>query len=190
MPIDPIEDVFGDPPESLDVPGEELILTLHEPVLVLDAQLRVSVANSAFLMEFGLSDDEIRGRSVYALRSGAWRTAEVRDLLERVVPGRDLVEDHLLDLPGQGPFGSGYRVNARPLRTGANELRWLILAFRRESVSPEAVEEEPGSLRALAVEHGVDVVVLSGYRGAVAVRGELGAVEVHQVHGLGSRSPS
>lgn len=160
MPIDPIDDVSGDPPAILDVPGEELILTLHEPVLVLDSDLRVSVANSAFLMEFGLSGDEIRGRSVYSLRSGAWRTAEVRELLERVVPGRDLVEDHLLALPGQGPFGSGYRVNARPLRTGANELRWLILAFRRESVSPAAVEEEPGSLRALAAEHGVDVVVL------------------------------
>lgn len=176
MPIDPIDDVSGEPPASLDVPGEELILALHEPVLVLDADLRVSVANSAFLMEFGLSEDEIHGRSVYTLRAGAWRTAEVRELLERVVPSRDLVEEHLLALPGQGPFGSGYRVNVRPLRTGANELRWLILAFRRESVSPEAAEEEPGSLRALAVEHGMDVVVLYSTSGRCVY---LGAAAAH-----------
>jgi PAS domain S-box-containing protein len=159
-----------------EIPGHELILTLHEPVLVLDADLRVRVANPAFLFEFGLSDDAARGRSVYSLGGGAWGSAEVRELLERVVPTRDLVEDHLLTLPGQGPFGAGYRVNARPLRTGANQLHCLLLAFRRELPPREAPDEGSESLRVLASEHGADIVVLydtSGrcvYLGAAAAR--------------------
>ena len=160
MPIDTFDDLPGEPGQPLDVLGEELVLTLHEPVLVLDADLRVSVANSAFLTEFALSADEVRGRHVYSLRDETWRTAEMHDLFDRVVPGRDLVEDHYLALPGQGPFGAGYRVNVRPLRTGENKLRCLIVAFRREWLSREAFEDGPGSLRALAVERGADVVVL------------------------------
>lgn len=159
-----------------EIPGHELVLTLHEPVLVLDAQLHVRLANPAFLLEFGLSGDAAAGRSVYSLGGGAWGSAEVRELLERVVPTRDLVEDHRLALPGQGPFGAGYRVNARPLRTGANELRCYLLAFRREMPAREAADESSDSLRALAAEHGADIVVLydtSGrcvYLGAAAAR--------------------
>lgn len=159
-----------------DIAGHELILTLHEPVLVLDADLCVLIANPAFLMEFGLSHDAARGESVYSLGNGAWGTAELRELLERVVPTRDLIEDHLLELPGQGPFGAGYRVNVRPLRTGANQLNCLILAFRREIPLREEPEEGTGSLRLLAAEHGADIVVLydtSGrcvYLGAAAAR--------------------
>lgn len=159
-----------------EIPGHELILALHEPVLVLDAELRVRLANPSFLFEFGLSEDAARGRSVYTLGGGAWGSAEVRELMERVVPTRDLVEDHLLSLPGQGPFGAGYRVNVRPLRSGANELRCLLLAFRRELPAREPLDERPDSLRVLASEHGADVVVLYDttgrcvYLGAAAAR--------------------
>lgn len=164
------------PLQPVDIPGDELILTLHEPVLVLDAALRVRVANPAFLLEFGLSSDSLTGNSVYSIANGAWGTAEVRELLEKVVPTRDLVEDHLLELPGQGPFGAGYRVNVRPLRTGANQLQCLILAFRREIPPREAPEEGSDSLRVLAAEHGSDIVVLYDttgrcvYLGAAAAR--------------------
>jgi PAS domain S-box-containing protein len=137
------------------------MLALHEPLLVLDAALRVVMANPAFLVEFGLSDDEAKGHSVYRLNQEAWNTAEVRELLERAIPSSELIEDHPLALRGLGPLGSGYRVNARPLRSGANELRYLLLAFRRvepATSAPPADDEE--SLRSLAAEHGADVVVL------------------------------
>ena len=175
MPNDHIDDDSGEPRRLLDLPGEELVLTLHEPVLVLGADLVVSIANSAFLTEFALSADEVVGRSVYAMRDELWRTAEVQELFERVVPGHDLIEDHYLALPGQGPFGAGYRVNVRPLRTGENELRSLIVAFRREWLSREAFEDGPGSLRALAVERGADVVVLYSTTGRCVYLGSSAA---------------
>ena len=60
-----------------NIPGDELILTLHEPVLVLDAELRVRIANPSFQLEFGLSADALVGGSVYGMGKGAWGTAEV-----------------------------------------------------------------------------------------------------------------
>jgi PAS domain S-box-containing protein len=148
------------PPAAPPIPGHELIVALHEPILVLDAELRVRVANPAFLLEFSLSDDEALGLPVYSLARGGWDTPELRHLLEHAVPTSELIEDYFLELGGKGLLGAGYRVNIRPLRSGANELRLLLLAFRREAPPQEVPDPSAGSLRLLAAEHGPDVVAL------------------------------
>lgn len=60
--------------------------TIREPLLVLDADLKVSSANPAFFEKFAVSRDETLGRPFLELGNGQWDIPELRLLLERVLP--------------------------------------------------------------------------------------------------------
>jgi two-component system CheB/CheR fusion protein len=63
---------------------ESIVETLREPLLVLDADLRVVSANRAFYRAFDLLPAEVEGHLPWELAGGAWSTPELRAQLERV----------------------------------------------------------------------------------------------------------
>lgn len=93
--------------------AETLIETVPDPVLVLDAELRVISANRAFSRTFHLTAQEVSGLHLYELGSGQWNIAQLRALLEDLVLTQSSVEDvtveHQFALVGRKIL----RVNAR-----------------------------------------------------------------------------
>jgi PAS domain-containing protein len=63
------------------------------PTLVLDSDLRITVANPAFYRVFGLKPEETESQLIYDLGGGRWNIPELRRLLEEIVPRNSRVDD-------------------------------------------------------------------------------------------------
>ncbi|MGE5739038.1 MAG: PAS domain-containing sensor histidine kinase, partial [Betaproteobacteria bacterium] len=61
--------------------AEAIVETVREPLLVLDKDLHVKMANQSFLGTFRASKGETEGRLLYELGNGQWDIPELRRLL-------------------------------------------------------------------------------------------------------------
>lgn len=88
-------------PQSL---AQAIVDTIHEPLLVLDAKLRVLAAGRAFYETFKVDPNETMGCLLYDLGDGQWNAPALRVLLETIIPERTAMDgfevDH--DFPGVG----------------------------------------------------------------------------------------
>jgi two-component system CheB/CheR fusion protein len=89
--------------------------TLREPVLVLDSELRVLQANSAFYETFRTGREQTENKHMYELGNGQWNFPTLRHLLEEVLqkesPVRDFEMTHAFPAIGSRTM----RLNARRL---------------------------------------------------------------------------
>ena len=116
-----------------------IVDTVREPLLILDATLRVRSANRAFYQTFQVSAEETVDRLIYELGNGQWDIPDLRRLLEDIVPKSSVFND--FELEHTFPV-IGRRVmllNARKLQAGQHgEL--LVLAM--EDVTARKSAEE------------------------------------------------
>jgi two-component system CheB/CheR fusion protein len=66
--------------------AEAIVRTVHDPLIVLDGDLRVQSANPAFYRTFQVTPAETEGRLLYELGNGQWNNGELRGLLEKLLP--------------------------------------------------------------------------------------------------------
>src|SRR6267154_6527289 len=62
-----------------------IVDTVREPLLILDATLRVRSANRAFYQTFQVSSEETENRLIYELGNGRWDIPALRTLLEDII---------------------------------------------------------------------------------------------------------
>ncbi|CAH0997939.1 Sensor histidine kinase RcsC [Emticicia aquatica] len=72
--------------EELYTYYEGIISTVHEPVLILDKNIRIKSANKSFCKMFNTNEDDITGISLYKLGNNLWNIPPLRELLEDIVP--------------------------------------------------------------------------------------------------------
>jgi PAS domain S-box-containing protein len=92
-----------EPSLPLTLCGESLLSALREPVLVLDADLRVRQANPPFCRAFALSTNEVLGRPLAEV--GGWDFPRLRSLLRGVLAGEPPAATDVeaeSDFPGVG----------------------------------------------------------------------------------------
>jgi two-component system CheB/CheR fusion protein len=84
--------------------AEAVIRTVHNPLLVLDGDLRVQRANPAFYRMFRTDAGATEGRSLYALGDGQWDVAELRSQLEALSRGNGEMSEFAVesDFPALG----------------------------------------------------------------------------------------
>ena len=70
--------------ESYDL-SEAIIATLHEPLLILNANMNVKSANVAFYQLFNVKKEETEGKSVFELGDKQWDNPQLRILLKDVI---------------------------------------------------------------------------------------------------------
>jgi two-component system CheB/CheR fusion protein len=78
--IDPLKRSLTLAEEARDY-AEGMIETVREPLVVLDADLRVQRATSSFYAMFRVSREETVGRFLYDLGSGQWNRPKLREML-------------------------------------------------------------------------------------------------------------
>ncbi len=84
--------------EELYTYYEGIIATVHEPVLVLDKNIRVKSANKSFCKMFRVVEHEIMGVSLYKLGNNQWNIPRLRELLEDIVPKNVRFHDFEVEL--------------------------------------------------------------------------------------------
>jgi len=77
--------------------AEAVVETIAQPLLVLDANLKVKMANRAFLQHFQVPPEETIGRQIYDLGNRQWNIPELRRLLEDVLRQSGNIEDYRVE---------------------------------------------------------------------------------------------
>ena len=98
--------------------ASSIVETVPEPLLVLDRDHDVKLANRRFYETFQIAPMETENRSFFDLAKGAWDVPEIRSLLAATVSGEKPDEDLELEL-NFGPLGKkALLVNARRIAGG------------------------------------------------------------------------
>ncbi len=79
--------------EELYTYYEGIISTVHEPVLILDKNIRIISANKSFCKVFHVIEDEIIGIILYKLGTSQWNLPRLRELLEEIVQKNNRFHD-------------------------------------------------------------------------------------------------
>ena len=114
--------------KAIETYAQNIVDTVREPLLILDATLRVRSANRAFYQTFHVSPEETEGRLIYELGNGQWDIPDLRTLLEDIVPKSSVFDDFELEHTFPAIGRRVMLLNARKLQAGHHgEL--LVLAM-------------------------------------------------------------
>ncbi|UEG49839.1 response regulator [Ferruginibacter lapsinanis] len=77
---------------------ETILSAIHEPMLVLNKDMRIKSANKAFCKAFHVDEEDSIGISLYKLSNSQWNIPQLRELLEDIVPKNNHFHDFELEL--------------------------------------------------------------------------------------------
>ena len=120
--------------------AENIIRTVRDPLLVLDADLRVEAANQYFYDTFKLSARETLNTVLYELGDKEWDIPELRRLLSEVLPEQKSLNDfqvkHVFRDIGQKTM----LLNARQIQRQDGGAPLILLAIEDVSAREEMIE--------------------------------------------------
>ncbi len=85
VPIDKIKKAEEEARDALHY-FQEIVETVREPLVVLEGDLKVRLANETFYRTFGDGAGQVEGRRIYELGDGQWDIPRLRELLEKILP--------------------------------------------------------------------------------------------------------
>ena len=116
--------------------AENIINTLHEPLLILAPDLQVQLVNPAFYRFFHVEPTETVGRRIYDLGNGQWNIPVLRRLLEEVLPQNSVIEEFEVAHEFENIGRRIMSLNARKL-----DHRGLILLGMRDVTERKQLED-------------------------------------------------
>jgi two-component system CheB/CheR fusion protein len=107
--------------------NEEIFNTIHDPLLILDSELKVLRATDGFYRLFRLHEEEVEGKFIYELGDRQWRIPALKTQLMSVLPKQGFVKDFEIDYN----FSIGRRILKLSARqfTPHNQEKVIILAI-------------------------------------------------------------
>lgn len=111
---------------TLEEYTNKIIETIHEPLLVLDPDLRVQLVNPAFYTTFQVEPEASLGRYIYELGNGQWNIPALRVLLEEVLPHDKVFQDYAMTHTFEHLGERTMLLNARRL----NHIQFILLAIK------------------------------------------------------------
>jgi two-component system CheB/CheR fusion protein len=114
--------------------AEAILRTVHEPVMVLDAQQRVLSVNDAFCRHFQVSEHEVKNGALAEVCQGQWNIPQLAAIIDQLQHGPGAAAAELThDFPGLGQ---------RTLHVQARRIGWkhsdgrIVLALRDPQIEP------------------------------------------------------
>lgn len=145
--------------------AENVVATVREPLLVLDADLRVQSANQSFYDVFRVPGNETIGRLLYDLGDHQWDIPELRRLLTEILPQKKNLQDFRVD--HEFPL-IGNRVmllNAREILQQNGAARLILLAI--EDITERARGEDARGRLAAIVDSSADAIFSKNLNGTI-----------------------
>jgi two-component system CheB/CheR fusion protein len=145
--------------------AEAIVDTVRECILVLDKELRVKAANSAFLETFRVSRDETEGRLFPELGNGQWNIPRLLELLNDILLRQTEVREFEVEQQFPAIGARTMRLNARLIQryTEAGALILLVIEDVTERRRALKLQEEQSEL----VELAHDAIIVRDRRNAV-----------------------
>ncbi|MDB5455116.1 MAG: signal transduction histidine kinase [Caulobacter sp.] len=138
--MNPLQDI-----EDAQTLAQAIVNTIHEPLIVLDDELRVLAASRAFYEIFKVDVEHTSGCLLYDLGDGQWNIPALRLLLETIIPEHTAMDgfevDH--DFPGLGR--RTMLLNARKVLYDTSSSSTILLAFT-DITARRAIEREKEEL--------------------------------------------
>jgi chemotaxis protein methyltransferase CheR len=131
--------------EDAQTLAQAIVNTIHEPLLVLDAQLRVLSASRAFFETFKVDRKATHGCLLYDLGDGQWDIPALRVLLETIIPERTAMDDFEVDHDFPGLGRRIMLLNARKVLYDTSPNSTILLAFT-DITARRAIELEKEEL--------------------------------------------
>jgi two-component system CheB/CheR fusion protein len=109
--------------------AEAIVATVREPLLILDADLRVRTANQSFYTCFRTGREQTEGKLIHELRGRGWAEPALRELLEKVLPEKSIFQDFRIEISLPGVKKKLMLLNARRLAPSAGHPPMILLAM-------------------------------------------------------------
>ncbi|MCF7827222.1 MAG: PAS domain-containing protein, partial [Candidatus Marinimicrobia bacterium] len=109
--------------------AENIIATVREPLLVLDADLKVISANHSFIKNFLVEEEGTTGKFIYKLGNGQWDIPALRNLLEKMLIDTSEITDYRVDHDFESIGRRSMLLNARRVRQEARKATLILLAI-------------------------------------------------------------
>lgn len=120
--------------KATHVLAKSIVNTVREPLIILDAELKIISANNSFYRVFQITPKEIEGKSFFKLGKLQWNIPELRQLLESILRENTHFDDFKVenDFPGIGR--KVLLLNARRVEPVPGHSLMILLAM--EDVTP------------------------------------------------------
>ncbi|HVO85243.1 MAG TPA: ATP-binding protein [Syntrophobacteria bacterium] len=109
--------------------AESIVETVREPLVVLDADLRVISANRSFYETFKTKPGETAGQLLYDLGNRQWNIPKLRELLEEILPTGAAFDNFEVEHEFKTIGRRVMHLNARRLSKKTNETHLILLAI-------------------------------------------------------------
>ena len=111
-----------------------MVNTVHEPLLALDADLKIVAASRSFYGFFRVTPEEAIGQRLYDVGNGQWNIPELRTLLNEILPQKKMLDGFSVthDFPTIGR--RTLRLNAREIIQTSDQERLILLAMEDVTV--------------------------------------------------------
>jgi PAS domain S-box-containing protein len=109
--------------------AETIVETVREPLVVLDADLRVISANRSFYETFKTKPRETVGQLLYDLGNRQWNIPKLRELLEEILPTNATFDNFEVEHEFKTIGRRVMHLNARRLSKKTNETHLILLAI-------------------------------------------------------------
>jgi two-component system, chemotaxis family, CheB/CheR fusion protein len=128
----------------------DIVATMRQPLIVLDEDLRVRMANRSFYTRFQVIREETEGRLLYELGGRQWDIPELRRLLEEILPQNNSLDNYEVSPYFEHIGRRTMLLNARRIvpETGKGGLILLAIDDVTASASPPKKAPDPKKRKA------------------------------------------
>ena len=109
--------------------SENIVNSLREPILVLNENLTVYSANQSFYDNFKVNPDETVGVSFFKLDKGQWDIADLRNLLEKILPENTEFNDYKVEKEFSDIGYKKMLINAHRIYRGDVGTQFILLTI-------------------------------------------------------------
>jgi two-component system CheB/CheR fusion protein len=127
--------------------AESIISTMREPLVILNAEMKVKSANRAFYSKFQVKEEETEGKLLFELGSGQWEIPDLKRLLEVVLPKKINIIDFEVATSFPGLGNRVMLLNATPIVRDQSEELAILIAVEdiTEKREKEQIEKVMGA---------------------------------------------
>ncbi len=145
--------------------AEAIVETIHEPLLVLDKNLKIATANHSFYKTFRVKEEETEGKLIYELGNKQWNIPDLRRMLETILPEKESLVDFEVTHTFENIGERTMLLNAKAIQREDRSKNLILLAI--EDITEQKIvrvkeHEHSEKFRNLVMQAPVAIMFLKG----------------------------